>query len=159
MANVPSKGKLRILYFEIEKDCPVSRKDLEELVEKLKKKYPDRPFGPQDVENLLYQARGFMVPHPQQKGYFLRSDSSLASEFNTKAVCQTKPFDFDLNMMHEFSIKIENVTRQYQELSQRVNDKVREKEQLEQEIRRDQEKLKKLEDALESVREFFRKAA
>jgi len=159
MNNKPTRGKLLAFYNAVGRDHPVSREDLEKLVDELKKKYPDRLFNHHDVGNLLYQGRGFMIPHPEREGYFLRSDSSLASGLGSNSVSPVQSLDLDMMNSKNFSRKLEDITKQHEELRQHINEKVEQKERLEQELWQDQEKLKELEDTLELAREFFRKAA
>ena len=154
MYNVPTRGKLHTLYSAVDKERPVSKEDLEKLIENLNKKNPDQPFRRQDIENLLYKKRGFMIPHPQRKGYFLRSDSDTVSELSSKSENQARPLDLNIC---DFSKRLEDVPRQYEELGQRIANKLKQKERLEQELHHDQEKMKKLEEALELAGEFLRK--
>lgn len=156
MPNMPSRGKLLDLYIAIPKETAVSRRDVERIVEKLKKEYPQRSFGQSDVGNFLNQNKGFMIPHPEKQGYFLRSDSSLVLESHSKPVTPAKALDLN---MSEFSKKLENITQEHKKLIQQINDKRVQKEQLEQELAQDEHKLKELEEALELAREFFRKVA
>jgi hypothetical protein len=161
MPNIPSRGKIRIIYENIPQNSTVSRADIEQIVKELNKKHLSESFKETDITNLLYPGRGFMIPSPVRRGYFTRSDSSFpgASRAQVLEVNSKSPPTLNID---DLSKRIENGNHRRDELRQQIDDKSRQKEQLEQELRQDREELKKLDDAFDAFEradEFLRKAA
>ena len=152
MANIPSRGRLLELYNAINPDLKVSRDDIVKIAVELNKENPGR-FRQQDINNLLYQNRGFMIPY---KYGYLRSDSSLLLKDNTIPVFQANEPDLDGMKLFE---NLENVRIQYKELQkQNLRDRD-EKNKIEQRLSQNQEKEKAFKDILESANELARRAA
>jgi transposase len=160
MPNIPSRGKIRIIYENIPQNSSVSRADIEQIVKGLKGKYLSESFKETDITNLLYQDRGFMIPCPVRRGHFIRSDSyTWASRAQVLEVNSKSPSTLN---MDDLSQRIESGNHRREELRQQIDRKSRQKEQLEQELRQDREELKKLDDAFDAFEradEFLRKAA
>lgn len=153
MANKPSRGKLLELYNAISQDSKVSKDDIVGIAIKINEENPDH-FNQQDINNLLNQNRGFMIPY--QGNYFVRSDSSLLSESKKNPVNHIDTPDLDGKKLYE---SLENVKAKYEEIKNQNQRDIQDKSRIEQRLNQNQEQERKLKDILESAKELARRAA